>query len=195
VKTRSEVESRLKKLRSRYAHKHVESTQQRCFKNCEFNQVHAPAQLEYAPRLETEMELAPRLQKTLLVVGQDQIVHLCMYGADTPATWPGDTCDTDDKAKRCPMFKPRVSLEQAKNEFLENLSDDEFVFDNYRDVATLQWILGERVHEVPLSLSERFWFWLKSKFWKPVPALPQLPAPEVPADLWYDQKDDSPPTS
>ena len=61
MKTFTQVESRLKKLRTRYAHKHVESTQQRCYNNCVFNQVHEPAQLEYKPHLETEMELAPRI--------------------------------------------------------------------------------------------------------------------------------------
>jgi hypothetical protein len=195
VKTRAQVEARLKKLRSRYAHKHVEATQQRCYKNCTFNEEHRPARLEYKSSLETEMELAPRIQKTLVVVGQDQAVHLCMYGADKASTWQGDTCDSDDKAKRCPMFKPRVTLEQARAEFLARLSDDEYVFDNHRDVATLQWVLGERIHEVPLTFFERFWFWLRAKLWKPIPALPQLPPPELTSDLWYDHKNDPPPAS
>ncbi len=187
MKTRSDVESRLKKLRMRYAHQHVEATQKRCFNNCEFNEVHAPRHVEYKASLETEYEVAPRHQRTLVIMGEDRAVHLCMYGATNPATWPGDTCDTDDKAKRCPMFKPRVSLEQARQEFMEKLSDDKYVFDNFRDVATLQWVLNERVHEVPLSLFERFVFWLKFKFWKSEPALPQLPPAEIPAELWYDQ--------
>jgi hypothetical protein len=194
VKTQPQVEARLKKLRSRYAHKHMESTQQRCYKNCMFNEEHTPAQLDYKP-LETEEELAPRMQKTLVVIGMDRSVHLCMYGSDKSGTWQGDTCDSDDKAKRCPLFKPRVTIEQAREGFLSSLEDDEYVFDNFRDVATLQWVLGERVHEVPLTLVERFWFWLKTKLWRPIPALPQLPAPELTASLWYDQKDDSPPPS
>ena len=195
MKTRAQVESRLKKLRSRYAHKHVEATQQRCYKNCVYNEEHAPAQLEYKAPLETEYERAPRMQQTLMVVSHDQAIHLCMYGADKPGTWPGDTCDTDDKARRCPLFKPRVTLEDARKEFLEKLADDEYVFNNYRDMATLQWVLGERVHDVPLTLFERFWFWLKGKLWKPIPALPQLPPPELTADLWYDQKNDPPAAS
>lgn len=195
MKTRSEVESRLKKLRVRYAHKYVEATQQRCFNNCVFNHEHVPQPVDYGHSLETEMERAPRLQKTLVVIGDSKTVHLCMYGANDAGTWPGDTCDTDDKAKRCPMFKPRVSLEQARTGFLEKLSDDEYVFDNFRDMATLQWVLGERVHDVPLTFFERLVFWLKIKFWKPIPALPQLPSSDLPAELWYDPKDDSPPAS
>ena len=194
MKTRDQVESRLKKLRTRYAHKHVEATQQRCFSNCIFNQVHSPNPLEYKSSLDTEFERAPRHQQTLVVVGEDRAIHLCMYGAENVKTWPGDTCDTDEKAKRCPMFKPSVSFDQARKEFMEKLSDDEYVFDNFRDVATLQWVLGERVHEIPLTFYERFLFWFKMKFWKPIPALPQLPAPELSSDLWYDKDHDPPPT-
>ena len=193
MKSEDEIESRLRKLRTRYAHKHVEATQHRCFGNCVFNAVHKPNQLEYKPSLDTEFEMAPRHQSTLVVVGEDKAVHLCMYGAEKPDTWPGDTCDTDEKAKRCPMFKPLVTLEQARQEFMEKMSDDKYVFDNFRDVAALQWVLNIRVHAVPLTLMERFWFWLKAKFWKPVPALPQLPEPELSAELWYDKTNDSPP--
>lgn len=159
--------------------------------NCVFNQEHSPNILEYKPQLETEMEFAPRIQKTLVVFGENKTIHLCMYGADNAATWLGDTCDTDDKAKHCPMFKPRVTLEQARLEFMEKLSDDEYVFNNYRDVATLQWVLGERVHEIPLTWVDRLVFWFKVKFWKPSPPLPQLPAADLPDNLWYDQKNDS----
>ena len=190
MKTRDQIESRLKKLRMRYVHKHVEATQQRCFNNCTFNQIHTPKPLHYGP-VATEYELSPRLQTTLIVLNEDRTVHLCMYGVQDKATWSGDTCDTDDKAKCCPMFKPRVTLEQARADFMNKLSDDEYVFDNFRDVATLQWVLGERVHEVPLTLFERFLFWLKVKFWKPAPALPQISDPELASDLWYDKTNDS----
>jgi hypothetical protein len=189
VKSRDQVESRLRKLRTRYAHKHVEASQKRCYSNCVHNQVHTPKKLDYGHSLETEFERAPRLQHTLLVLQDDQSVHICMYGAETPKTWPGDTCDAmDDKAKSCPMFKPRVSLDQARKEFEDKLADDEYVFNNFRDVATLQWVLGQRVHEIPLTLLDRFFFWLKKKFWKSEPALPQLPPAELPEGLWYDQE-------
>jgi hypothetical protein len=195
VKTKDDVESRLRKLRMRYAHNHVEATQKRCFRNCEFNEAHAPSTFDYKPQLETEYEMAPRHQTTLVVMRDDRTVHLCMYGAKNPATWLGDTCDTDDKAKRCPMFKPRVSLEQARREFMEKLSDDKYVFDNFRDVAALQWVLNMRVYETPLTLFERFVFWLKKKFWKPEPALPQLPSADLPTDLWYDKGENDPPSA
>jgi len=93
-------------------------------------------------------------------------------------------CDHDDIAKSCKMFNPLVSIEQAREEFLEKLSDDEYVFNNYRDMATLQWVIGQRVHEVPLTAWERFVFWLKAKLFKPEPRIEALPAAEIPSDIW-----------
>jgi hypothetical protein len=171
----------------------VEATQQRCFNNCVYNEIHSTNRLDYTPQIETEFETAPRNQRTLMIFGEDKPVHLCMYGANNPATWEGNTCDVyDDKSKHCPMFQPRVNIEQARNEFIGKLSDDEYVFNNFRDVATLQWVLGERVHDVPLTLFERFWFWFKAKLWKPVPALPPLPLSDLPAELWYGPNDPPP---
>jgi hypothetical protein len=193
VKSRSQIEGRLKKLRMRYAQKHVDQTQQRCFRNCEFNLEHKPALLQYKA-MPTELELAPRHQQTTLVIHEEgHSVHLCMYGAKDASTWPGDTCEDDDKARHCPMFKPRINLQQARSDFMEKMFDDEYVFNNYRDVATLQWVLGERVHTMGLSLWERFWFWLKIKFWKPIAPLPNLPEASLPIDLWYDPSTNDPP--
>ena len=174
MKTKTQIESRLQKLRIRYAHKHIEATQSRCFKNCKYNIEHTPKKLNYR-RIETEMELAPRIQRTYLVIEDNNpTVHLCMYGAENAAKWLGETCDEDEKAKKCLMFKPIVSIEQAKSEFLEKLADDEYVFDNYRDIATLQWVLGKRIYDTPLTFFERFMFWLKTRFWKSeTPRLPE----------------------
>jgi len=197
VKTYSEVQSRLKKLRNRYAHKYVEKTQKRCHKNCSFNLEHAPKQLPYSNSVSTEFEIAPRIQQTQILISENKSIHLCMYGAKDTSTWPGDICDSDDKARQCPMFLPLVSIEQAKNDFLEKLSDDEYVFDNYRDVATLQWVLNERVYEIRLTLIERFWFWFKFHFHKSDRLLPmnsELPisVSELSSELWGDSKYEDP---
>ncbi len=121
-------------------------------------------------------------------------MHLCMYGSKNPADWPGDICDTDEKARGCGWFEPRVTLKQAREEFMDGLEDDEYVFTTYRDVATLQWVLGERVHMMGLTWFERFIFWMKSFIHKPDPLVPQLPA-SLPEDIWNDKPDDPHPPS
>lgn len=140
--------------------------------------------------MDTQFEIAPRKQVTLILLKDESSVHLCMYGAENPSSWTGDVCESDQVARACAMFKPRVGLDEARASFLESLVDDEFTFNNYRDVATLQWVLGERVHEYPISVWERFLFWIRKTFWRPSP--PNLPSSHFrPEDLWYDPKDDS----
>ena len=184
MKTKEEVEKRLKKLRVRYAKKYVDASQQRVHMNCLFNREHVPTSVRRAPAQGEELPMVPRRQVTLVVLKDDAAVRLCMYGADDPARWSGDVCDDDATARSCKMFKPSVDMDQAKAEFLDLMADDEYVFDNYRDVATLQWVLGERVHGMPLSWIERLGFWLQSKLSKPSKQTPLLPQGDLPGDLW-----------
>ena len=191
VKSKKQVEDRLKKLRVRYARKHMEASQKRCFKNCVHNHAHVPTQTPAVARKD-DFEMVPRRQVTLVVLqDEDPTVHLCMYGASDPATWPGDVCDDDSVARGCKVFEPRQTADQAKEEFLSSLSDDEHVFNNYRDVATLQWVLGERVHSMGLSIWERFLLWLRSKLIKRDALVPQLPESSVPDDLWSENQGDT----
>jgi hypothetical protein len=188
VKTKEDIEKRLRKLRFRYAHKYIQASQERKHLNCVFNEVHETSALPYTKTKSVEMPLAPREQVTLVVFQNkpDTSVHLCMYGSGDPEKWQGSTCDSDDISKSCSMFKPKIDANTAKDEFLELVSNDEYVFDNYRDVATLQWVLGERVHEIPLSVTERFFLWLRCLFTRVLKPSPQLPPPSISEDLWND---------
>ncbi len=176
----------------RYAHKHVDSSQKRCFHNCTYNYEHRGTARLSNDRSPPDLEISPRRQVTLMVVREEKSVHLCMYGSKNPEDWPGDICETDEKARGCSWFEPRVNIKQAREEFMDKLQDDEYVFNAYRDVATLQWVLGERVHTMGLSFLDRFFFWFKGLFHKPDPLVPQLPA-HLPEDIWSDKPDDSPP--
>jgi hypothetical protein len=186
VKSQDEIEKRLRKLRLRYAHKYMQQSQERRHCNCKYNEAHYPRKLPYTRTQATELPLAPRDQVTLVVLQEEKPVRLCMFNADDSSKWQGNVCDSDDVSKSCPMFKPRVSPDAAKEEFLELVGNDEYVFDNYRDVATLQWVLGERVHEVPLSWWERFTLWLRQKIMRVVKPIPALPPAPIPEDLWND---------
>lgn len=135
--------------------------------------------------------IAPRDQVTLVVIQEDRPIGLCMYGASDASKWPGNICDDVATAKSCPMFNPRVTVEEAKAEFIDQLEDDEFVFNNYRDVATLQWVLGERVHDIPLTWWERLIVWFSMKSAKVLPPSPQLPEPD--ANTLWTEDDTAPP--
>ena len=191
MKTKEEVLARLRKLRTRYLTKYIAQSRERKPCNCVHNYVHNPSiNFGGSETKFTDIDLSLRRQTTLVVIQEDRPIGLCMYGSDDASKWQGDICDTDSRAKSCPVFAPRMDVEQAKSEFLEKLADDEYVFNTYRDVATLQWVLGERVHSIPLSLWERFVLWVNSKFWKVerVKALPQVET----SSLWSEDDTSSP---
>lgn len=184
MKTEVEVGKRLYKLRQRYKHKYVQSKTGHAHRNCRHNYEHSPsARLEYGPRHPPEDgRFAARRQQTLVVIQPEIPARICTYGSDR-AEWNGDICDTDDKSSTCPYFSSRMTVAQAEAEFDELLKDDAFVFDNYRDIAALQWVIDKRVVAMAPPLWDRFKAWLVRVF-LPVRELPEPKVEEIPKGLW-----------
>jgi len=129
--------------------------------------------------------LAPRQSKTLVVLQEESPIYLCLLGSEDSATWSGDICD-DTVAASCKHFNPRIPAEDVVEEFKELLKDDRYVYDNYLDIATLQWVLGDRIFQYDLSWFGRFVMWIKIKLIRVQPPAPQLSDPGLPSDLWDD---------
>lgn len=188
MKSKADISKKLRNLRVRYANQYVKASQARCHLNCIHNKEHVPRGKIVADP-EVEYERAPRRSVTLVVLKDQGPVRLCMYGAEDPASWKGDLCESDDISAACPWFRPLVNEDDAKSEFQGLLLDDQYVYDKYRDIATLQWVLDERVANRPFSLLERITTWLE--LWRARRARLRTPAPppelpEVPGDLWND---------
>ncbi len=147
----------------------------------------------YAVSKNVDVPISPRKQTTLLVIQDDSPIHLCMYGSDDMTTWSGDICNDDSVARSCKYFKPLVSPDQARSDFLETLSDDKYTHDNYRDIATLQWVLNDRVYKMSLSWWERLILWFKTKFVRVRRPLKSPPMNSLPEDIWDDDNTTSPP--
>jgi hypothetical protein len=200
VKSESDVRKRLKKLRSVLLKRGLSETQSRRFENCVFNHRHVPTDRKRASEDGPEPQTAyPRPLRPVhrdapdtkfLVVLQDDAVHLCMFGAEKPDQWPGDTCESDDIAKRCKMFRPKISAEEVTSSVSSLLEDDAYVLEHHKDIAALQWVLDERVHAYPLSLFERIVLRLRLAFFKPEPVINSLP-PARDADERFGGEDDS----
>jgi len=185
VKSKAEIEKRLRNLRTKYAKKHIGESQSRCFKNCVYNRVHTNT-ATYAVSKNVDVPITPRKQTTLLVIQEDSPIHLCMYGSEDLTVWSGDVCNDDSIARSCKYFKPFVSPVQARDDFLESLSDDRYVYDNYRDIATLQWVLHDRLYKMGLSWWERAFLWLKVKLLRVRRPSRSLPVSSLPEDIWDD---------
>lgn len=183
MKSKSEIEKRLRNLRIKYAKRYIAESQVRSHQNCIYNKIHVSTNHKQVSE-SADLALYPKRQTTLVIIQPDAPIRLCMYGSDNPSKWSGDICDSDDISKSCPMFKPGTSASQAREDFLAMLSDDEWVFDNYRDMAALQWVLNDRLHKMKLSILERIIFWFHSVILRRKRPSRRLPTDSLPEDLW-----------
>jgi hypothetical protein len=131
----------------------------------------------------------------VVVKDSPESIRLCSYGSDKSSSWNGDICDTVDKAKSCPYFQPRVTLDQSIEEFQNLIHSDNYVSDNFKDVAALQWVLEDRLSNIPLSFFEKITLFIFTFFKKPEPPVKQLttPDPTVPEEIWDDNVENSGP--
>lgn len=204
MKSEEVILGRLKKLRSRYARQFLRRTQARLHRNCSYNREHLPRPPPAAGPTDGYLRIrggegveglvSPnrmvRFGKTvsLAVIQDPSPVRLCMYGADDPALWAGEVCDSDEKAAACEWFVPSVPKEEALASFDALLKDDDYVYENYKDVAALQWVLDDRVSNYGPGIVERLfsWFVLRlSKVRKPSPALPEVSDQDM-ENIWRD---------
>jgi hypothetical protein len=189
MKSKEVVERRLRTLRIRYLKQFVASSQDRLHRNCLYNREHKPTG-QYKSSKSVDVDVASRKNVTLVVIQPDPpSIRLCMYGSEDSTKWNGDICDDDVKSQHCPLFRPIMSVEEARLEFQTRLANDDYTYDNYRDIATLQWVLEDRIHKHQLSLWERFIVWIRFRRIKAPAPLPLLPAGDVPDDFWVDNVD------
>lgn len=151
MKSASVVQKRAQRLRERYLRKHVMRSQERRHPNCVHNQEHVPNKLPYSRSdSSTELDLAPRNVTTLVVIqDRDRPIRLCTFGCGDPATWDRDICDSDDVSSGCKEFKARIGADEAYDEFMALLEDDKYVYEHFRDLAALQWVLGDHRPRLP----------------------------------------------
>ena len=185
MKTHSDIENRLQHLRLRYTQKYVSKSQERCYLNCRFNYKQVPRGT-YQKNKSSSVPMASRRNVTLVVIQPEKPIHICMYGSDDPANWPGSICDSDDVAKKCSWFNPLKNANDARAEFDAKLADDEYIFENHRDIATLQWVLGDglRVHKMKMPWWMSILLWFRIRRVKVLPPAPQDQEPAISSDLW-----------
>jgi hypothetical protein len=87
-----------------------------------------------------------------------QTIGLCMYGAQDPQTWPGDLCEDEIDAQRCPLFKPHQSKDEILAEFSRQLEDLDWVRDNMPRLYELLWVIDTETqfHKIPWWM--RLWW-------------------------------------
>jgi hypothetical protein len=188
VKTKEQVLNRLKKLRIRYARQYISESQKRVHANCTYNL--EITSTNHKDESKFEYDIMPRKVHITVLNNPPTPIRLCMYGSEKIDEWPGSLCDSDLISAKCPYFKPKISFKEAEKSYLELLKDDKYVFDHYKDMATLQWVLNYRIYESHLSIFDK----IKIKFLSVIIFLKSLmkprqsnqSLPELPEGLWDD---------
>ncbi len=159
MKTHDEVKARLDKVLNRLCRKHVFNHTKRSPHNCVYNVRHV-----YTPRpSETDVKIAPRKQVTMMVIGDGSPVvsRLCLYKSDGK-TCDLIVCDDDLTSGACRHFKPVLSTDECVELFIHNMKDDNYVMQNHKDVAALQWVLD--IRGVKLSYYTIFYVYIVSVY-------------------------------
>lgn len=116
MKKEAEVKKRLRDVKRKYLVQMLEDNLSQHHSNCVFNHKHED---------------------------KNGVTYLCMLGANNPEEWKGTICDGDDVSMECPFFEAKKTRADIKKEFDEIMQDPVRLFDQYRDVAILLWVLGE----------------------------------------------------
>lgn len=76
------------------------------------------------------------------------VIGLCMLGAESPTTWPGNICEDPIDAQQCPFFDrietKEAAVERVQAEFYQQIRDLQWVQDHMPEVAGLLWALDSK---------------------------------------------------
>lgn len=182
MKSREEILKRLRKLRSRYLRQHLRLSQDRLPANCSYNHEISVGPALSGPARDTGARPVAPARASLVVLQDAGPTTVCLYGCEDPAAWAGELCYTREKAASCGWFKPKVDPSKAEREFDALMADDAYVYENYPDVAALQWVVDDRIHRHGPGLFERLLRWLFRSRSKVPPQLPPQELPRLPSD-------------
>lgn len=138
MKTVAEVQDRIRWLLSKELQHRVDEARLRLPRLCKHNR-----QQVLDPREVVDGDPNPLYNRVtssphLPVV---QTIGLCMYGAESPTTWPGDICEDPIDAQRCGIFEPLQTKEQLYSTFQHDVSDIEWLEQHLPAVYELVWVL------------------------------------------------------
>ena len=174
MKTQEDIQKRLEKLYSRYLQRYIITSQARKQCNCKWR-TESESLNKNSDELPMEQWIAPCKSSTIILAHNDSPVGVCTFGSDIPSEWNGDICDNEFMVKSCKNFTAKVSADEATEEFNDLMQNDEYVIENYKDIAALQWALCSRVKTRKLGIFERIVVFLFGIFGNKTQKCKELP--------------------
>jgi hypothetical protein len=153
----TDVHARIRGLLFEELRRRVASAEKRLPCRCVYNHPHP---LDSRDSVEGEPEAGSNRVTSAPGVAASRTIGLCMYGAADPQTWPGNLCEDEIDAQRCPLFKPHQSKNEIAEEYIRQLGDLDWVRDNLPRVYELLWVTGSNLQLYRMPWWVRLWWWL-----------------------------------
>lgn len=182
MRTREEVEGRLRALLVEELDRRVTEARKRRPHLCQFNH-----RQPLDDRKTVDGEPNPEYNR-ITTSPWEPVPHtlgLCMFGQEDPEGWGGNICEDDIDAQRCPLFEPLRTKDEILEEFTQQLGAPGWIDENMPGVAELAWVLEQTSSEARLPWWKLLWYrWVLRIRIEPPRAsaniLELLPAPELP---------------
>lgn len=140
MKSRSEIESRIRELLHEELDRRVIEAQKRLPHLCTHNIRHS---LDYRKTIDGEPN-----QNYNRITSQQRLpvlqsIGLCGLGQEDLETWPMNICDEPIDAKRCPVFDPIQTKEGVLKSLENQIKDSAWLSANLPEVAALAWLIQD----------------------------------------------------
>jgi hypothetical protein len=145
MKSEGKIKQKLKDAKFKYLKRELRSKLRKCPENCQYNVRHNVTSYHY-------VEGSDKPEKRTVEVG------LCMYGSENPEEWSGKICDEDKTAQDCGLFLGKFDKEEVKAQFNSKLEDDALVAEEYKDLAALQWVVGDSIVKWEMPWHQKIWY-------------------------------------
>jgi hypothetical protein len=166
MKTKSEVEARIKELVCAELDRRVAEASERLPTRCIHNYRHSLDNRKYL-----EGEPNPGYNRITNNSGLPVIntIGFCLIGCTDPENWGGTICEEPIDAKKCEVFKSKMQKADILSGLASDLKDSDRIRDNIPELFSLLWVL-DVVQEVEIPLWKVILFWFRRVQLKPVVA-------------------------
>jgi hypothetical protein len=164
MKTKSEIEERVKELVCAELDRRVAEASERLPTQCVNNYRHP-----LDTRKQIEGEPNPEYNRITNKLGLPvvQTIGLCLLNCTDPENWKGTICEEPIDAKKCDDFKPMKTKDDILPELSQDLRSTAWVEENLPELFSLLWVLGA-VQELKIPWWKRLWFWFRKIELEPV---------------------------
>jgi hypothetical protein len=164
MKTKSDIEARVKELVCAEFDRRVIEASKRLPTRCVNNYRHP---LDTRKKLEGEPNPGYNRITDKHELPVVQTIGFCMLGCNDPENWEGTICEEPIDAKKCSDFKAARGKADILPELSQDLKNTSWVKDNHPELFSLLWVLG-LVQEIKIPFWKMVWFWFRRIRLEPV---------------------------